>query len=57
MIYTLSLRRMSESIGISIWGTRMNTDCQDIKSYKKPNICGNLCPNLIGEIAQEKLPN
>ena len=27
-------------------GTRMNTDYQDIKSYKKPNICGNLCPNL-----------
>jgi len=24
----------------------MNTDYQDIKSYKKPNICGNLCPNL-----------
>ncbi len=23
-------------------GTRMNTDYQDIKSYKKPNICGNL---------------
>ena len=28
-------------------GTRMNTDYQDIKSYKKPNICENLCPNLI----------
>jgi hypothetical protein len=24
----------------------MNTDYQDIKSYKKPNICENLCPNL-----------
>ena len=24
----------------------MNTDYQDIKSYKKLNICGNLCPNL-----------
>jgi hypothetical protein len=24
----------------------MNTDYQDIKSYKKPNIWGNLCPNL-----------
>jgi hypothetical protein len=23
-------------------GTRMNTDYQDIKSYKKPNICENL---------------
>ncbi len=31
-----------ESIGISILGTRMNTDYQDINSYKKPNICGNL---------------
>jgi len=31
-----------ESIGIFILGTRMNTDYQDIKSYKKPNICGNL---------------
>jgi hypothetical protein len=26
----------------------MNTDYQDIKSYKKPNICENLCPNLTG---------
>jgi len=24
----------------------MNTDYQDIRSYKKPNICENLCPNL-----------
>jgi hypothetical protein len=24
----------------------MNMDYQDIKSYKKPNICENLCPNL-----------
>ena len=24
----------------------MNTDYQDIKSYKKTNICENLCPNL-----------
>ena len=24
----------------------MNTDYQDIKSYKKPNICENLCPNV-----------
>ena len=24
----------------------MNTDFQDIKSYKKPNICENLYPNL-----------
>jgi len=24
----------------------MNTDYQDIKSYKKPNVCGNLCPNI-----------
>jgi hypothetical protein len=31
-----------ESIGISFFGTRMNTDYQDIKSYKKPNICENL---------------
>jgi len=37
-----------ESIGISILGTRMNKDYKDIKSYKKPNICGNLCPNLLG---------
>jgi hypothetical protein len=35
-----------ESIRISISGTRMNTDYQDIKSYKKPNICENLCPKL-----------
>jgi hypothetical protein len=27
-------------------GKRMNTDYQDIKSYKKPDICENLCPNL-----------
>ena len=33
-------------IGISTLGTRMNTDYQDIKSYKKQNICANLCPNL-----------
>ena len=26
----------------------MNTDYQDIKSYKKSNICENLCPNLTG---------
>ncbi len=32
----------SRLIGISILGTRMNTDYQDIKSDKKPNICGNL---------------
>jgi hypothetical protein len=32
-------------------GTRMNTDYQDIKSYKKPNICENLCPNLRLEIS------
>ena len=32
----------SPLIGISILGTRMNTDYQDIKSYKKTNICGNL---------------
>ena len=25
----------------------MNTDHQDIKSYKKPKVCENLCPNLI----------
>ena len=31
-----------ESIGVSILGTRMNTDYKDIKSYKKPNVCGNL---------------
>ena len=24
----------------------MNTDYQDIKIYKNPNICGNLCPDL-----------
>ena len=35
-----------ESLGISILGTRMNTDYQDIKSFKKPNTCENLCPNL-----------
>jgi len=28
----------------------MYTDYQDIKSYKKPNICGNLCPNLTRSI-------
>ncbi len=26
----------------------MITDYQDIKSYKKPNICENLCPNFRG---------
>jgi len=31
----------------TILGTRMNTDYQDNKSYKKPNICENLCPNWI----------
>jgi len=31
-----------ESIGVSILGTRMNTDYKDIKSYKKPNVCENL---------------
>ena len=35
-----------ESIGSYILGTRMNTDYLDIKSDKKPNICGNLCLNL-----------
>ena len=38
-----------ESIGISILGTRMKTDYQDIKSYKNHisvKICENLCPNL-----------
>ena len=35
-------RSQLDSIGISILGTRMNTDYQDNKSYKKPNLCGNL---------------
>ena len=39
--------RYVQSIGISILGTRMNADYQDIKSYKTPNICENLCPNLM----------
>ena len=30
----------------------MNTDFQDIKSYKKPNICENLCPNYVSEFLQ-----
>ena len=36
----------------------MNTDYQDIKSYKKQNICENLCPNLtlMGEF-KGLLPN
>jgi hypothetical protein len=37
-----------ESIGISILGTRMNTDYQVVKSYKNQisvKICENLCPN------------
>ena len=35
-------RAQLDSIGISILGTRMNTDYQDNKSYKKPNLCGHL---------------
>ena len=37
----------------------MNTDYQDIKSYKKPNICENLCPNLAWHYIpfEIKIPN
>ena len=38
------LRSLADQV-VAIMETRMNTDYQDIKSYKKPNIFGNLCPN------------
>jgi hypothetical protein len=37
-------------------GTRMNTDYQDIKSYKKPNICENLCPKFDGFVKSQIFP-